>query len=230
MNHQSINNTTVMLLAAGHGKRMLPLTQHTPKALLRVGERSLIEHHLHRLQQQGFKNVVINLAYLGEQIRAKLGDGSQFNLQITYSDETNTGALETAGGIRHAMPLIDSDPFLVINADIATDINFASLVSPLHRAGRLVLVDNPVHNQNGDFELLPSQLLGLNQGINAKTFSGVALYQKRAFTSLEKGKCALAPVFRQLIRDDDLEGVLHQGQWTDVGTPERLAQLNQQAD
>lgn len=223
----SAANTTVVLLAAGHGKRMLPLTQHTPKPLLKVGESALIEHHLRRLQQRGFKQVVINLAYLGEKIRTQLGNGEQFGLSIDYSDESQSGALETAGGLKHALPLIKSDPFIVINADIWTDFNFDGLLTPPLRnnsQGRLVMVNNPAHNPNGDFAVNEAYL-----SVDAQekyTFSGIALYQQRLFSQLSDGKQALAPIFKQLIQQQSLEGIIYSGIWKDIGTPERLAEIN----
>lgn len=235
-------NITVVLLAAGRGKRMQPLTDHTPKPLLRVGKYSLIEHHLRRIAQQGFKHVVINIAHLASQIPQALGNGDQYGLSIQYSDESNGGALETAGGLKNAMPLIQSDPFIVINADIWTDFDNRHLLrSPLEYA-RLVMVDNPSHHSDGDFVLLDNGLLS-DPCIQARepaetdhktqtapplprlTFSGIAIYRKRVFDSLSSGKQALAPIFRQLIAEGKLEGLKFSGEWRDIGTPERLEQL-----
>lgn len=224
----SAADTTVMLLAAGHGKRMLPLTESTPKPLLKVGKHSLIEHHLLALNRAGFVNIVINIAYLSEKIKQQLGDGSQFGLQIRYSDEQNTGALETAGGIKNALPLIDSDPFLVINADIYTDFDFTEILQPLDSDGRLILVGNPEHNPNGDFAIQNNSFLGdREQDKDSYTFSGIALYQKALFATLDSGKQPLLPVFKTAIAQQKLEAQVYSGQWCDVGTPERLAQINQ---
>jgi len=225
MNHYQAQQTTVVLLAAGHGKRMRPLTNTVPKPLLKVGDHALIEHHLYRLAEYGFKNIVINLAYLGEQIRDQLLDGRKYGLNIRYSDEAQTGALETAGGLKKALPLIQSDPFLVVNSDIWTDFNFTKLLMPLKGVGRLVLVDNPPHNPNGDFGIDETNWLNL-ESAGKLTFSGVALYKKSIFTSLGSGKCALAPVLHALITRQNLEGVEHKGVWVDVGSPERLTELN----
>jgi len=235
--------TTVMILAAGQGKRMLPLTANTPKPLLKVGEYALIEHHLIRLQKLGFKHVVINIAYHATQIQQALGNGQQYGLNIHYSDESATGALETAGGICQALPLIDSDPFMVVNADIWTDFDFTKLLTPLKGLGRLVLVTNPPHNKKGDFTLSSQQTLGLidkestvpqntliQSSIPQKktaTFSGIALYKKALFADLPKDHLALAPVLRTAIQQNHLQGTLHQGEWQDIGTPERLSKLNQ---
>ena len=221
--------TTVVLLAAGHGKRMLPLTENTPKPLLRIGTRSLIEHHLYRLRGQGFRDVVINTAYLGEQISDHLGNGERYGLSINYSDESASGPLETAGGLFKALPLIKSDPFLVVNSDIWTDCDFAALLSPLDKCGRLVMVENPGHNSSGDFALSSDGLVvkaGADDG-ETLTFAGIALYHKQMFEGLKEQKLALRPVFEELITKQELYGIRHTGTWSDVGTPERLNELNQ---
>ncbi len=221
---------TVMLLAAGEGRRMLPLTQTTPKPLLKIGKRPLIEHHLSNLASFGFKNIIINTAYLASMIQNHIGDGSQFNLNINYSDESTTGALETAGGIINAIHLIKSDPFLVINADIWTDFKFSDLLKalPEKNRGRLALVNNPEHNQSGDFCIDNDNALCLKKedSSNSYTFSGMALYKKSIFTELTTGKQPLAPILRKLIAGNELENIIYQGSWTDVGTPERLQEIN----
>jgi MurNAc alpha-1-phosphate uridylyltransferase len=219
--------TTVMILAAGQGKRMLPLTVDTPKPLLKVGQHTLIEHHLYNLACAGFKNVVINHAYLGQQIVAALGSGERFGLSITYSDESETGALETAGGIIKALPLISSDPFLVINGDIYTEFNFSTLLNPLNSEARLVLVDNPAHNPNGDFSLI-KQDGGNNHSaaLRKYTFSGIGLYKKSLFTGIKQGAHPLAPVLYKALENKALETVHFAGLWLDVGTPERLNSLD----
>ena len=221
-------DTTVVLLAAGHGKRMRELTETTPKPLLKVGELSLIEHHLVRLAQQGFQNIVINLAYLADQIQDRLGDGSHYGLKILYSDESATGALETAGGIRHALHLIDSDPFIVINADIWTDYPFADLLKDFCGTARLVMVENPAHNQAGDFSVAAdsSRLQIVSDSNQTHTFSGIAIYHKASFEKLAPGPRPLAPVLRKLIAQQDLDGEVFEGLWQDIGTPERLAEIN----
>jgi len=218
-------NTSVVILSAGHGTRMMPLTKNTPKPLLKVGQYSLIEHHLLRLNRLGFQQIVINIAYLGEQIRNTLGDGSQYGLSIEYSDEAETGALETAGGLKAALPLIQSDPFLVINADIWTDYDFSQLLNPLEKQVRLVMVENPPHNPEGDFSISGDALLS-NNNKDKLTFSGIGLYQKSVFNELKDGKQALAPVFRSLIEQGEIEGVTIDSQWQDIGTPERLEAIN----
>lgn len=224
--NSSIANTTIVLLAAGHGKRMFPLTQHTPKPLLKVGKLTLIEHHLARISEMGFKHVVINTAYLAEQFPQTLGDGQRYGLNIEYSDESDTGALETAGGLKKALPLIRSDSFITINADIWTDYDFSQLLTTPVKQAKLVLVDNPKHNPKGDFHLHSDGTLS-NKGNNMLTFSGIATYQKNIFDHLDEGKQALAPVFRKLISQEKLEGIKHKGEWLDIGTPDRLQQLQQ---
>jgi len=229
-------NITAVLLAAGHGTRMLPLTANTPKPLLKVGNLSLIEHHITRLYKLGFRHIVINIAYLGEQIKQRIGDGDRYGVTIDYSDEQDTGALETAGGLKQAITLINSDPFIVINADIWTDFDFTTLLTPFpatHQVtqthlGRLVMVKNPEHNPEGDFALNSSGELSLESNSNhhKMTYSGIALYQKALFEQLPAGKKALGPVFKNLIKKQKLVGMEYQGAWLDIGTPERLAALN----
>ena len=221
--------TTVMLLAAGHGKRMLPLTQDTPKPLLKVNGISLIEYHLLALSKAGFKQIVINVAYLGEQIVAALGDGGNYGLEITYSNEIKQGPLETAGGIKYALPLIKSDPFLVVNADIWTDFDFNDALKELTTDARLVMVNNPDHNKQGDFSLSHGSKV-LTRGadcIESHTFSGIALYRKKVFRQLAEGALPLAPTFNSLIENNNIEGQVHDGVWEDIGTPERLSSLAQ---
>ena len=228
-------DTTVVILSAGHGTRMLPLTENTPKPLLKVGDLSLIEHHLVRLEQQGFKNIVVNIAYLGEQIRNTLGDGSQYGLNINYSDEADTGALETAGGLKAALPLINSDPFIVVNADIWTDFDFSKLLKKsLPQHARLVMIPNPPHNPNGDFGISNTKnedFFLLNNDKNSKrlTYSGIGLYSKSMFMDIEKGKQALGPILRNLCDQQEIEALAHDGEWKDIGTPERLEEIRQSA-
>lgn len=228
------HNTTVMLLAAGHGRRMRPLTNSTPKPLLKIAGKSLIEHHLERLSRAGFVNIVINHAYLGEQIVAKLGDGKQYGLAIQYSDESACGALETAGGIINALPLIESDPFMVVNADIFTDFPFADLLSSLNNLGRLVLVPNPPQHPNGDFSVDSANKLALAQETHANfTFSGIALYQKSLFSELANAAGhttkaqPLAPVLKNAIPQQQLDAIVYDGDWHDIGTPDRLSHINE---
>ena len=209
-----------MILAAGRGERLRPLTDVTPKPLLEVRGKPLIVYHIEALASAGFTDVVINLSWLGEQIRARLGDGTQFGVSIEYSEEVQ--ALETAGGIQQALPLL-SERFIVVNADVFTDYDFAALRtadSPAH----LVLVDNPHHNDRGDFSL--EQASVGNSGSPQHTFSGIAQYHRSFFAELEPGKQALAPLLRKAADKGQVSGELFQGTWIDIGTVERLAQLN----
>lgn len=217
-----------MLLAAGRGERMRSLGQETPKPLLRVGQHSLIEHHLYRLAKLGFHDIVINVAHLGTQIQSQLKSGDKYNLRIRYSDETKSGALETAGGIHNALPLLDSDPFMVINADIWTDFDFRDLLLPMDEIARLVMVPNPSQHPEGDFYLNDKGCLEAEHSNTSKrlTFSGIALYRKSLFDEMAPGKCALAPILHQQIALGRMSGLTHQGIWDDVGTPERLRDVN----
>ena len=212
------------ILAAGRGDRLRPLTDKTPKPLLRVGACSLIEHHLHNLQCAGISDVVINTSWLGEQIQKSLGDGSQYDLTINYSDEGDE-ALETAGGIIKALPLLDDDPFLVINADIWTDYDFSNLIQrPVHSEAHLVLVDNPEHNTEGDFSL--NDNIVKNLGPKMLTYSGIGIYTKSLFKGYAPGKRSLAPILREKIDANHISAEHYLGQWTDVGTIERLKKLD----
>ena len=212
------------ILAAGRGERLRPLTDKTPKPLLRAGAHSLIEHHLHNLQGAGISDVVINVSWLGEQIQKTLGNGSEYNLTINYSDEGGE-ALETAGGIIKALPLLDDEPFLVINADIWTDYDLSNLIQrPVHSEAHLVLVDNPDHNAKGDFSL--NDNIVKNSGTKMLTYSGIGIYTKALFKGYAPGKRSLAPILREKIDANHISGEHYLGQWTDVGTIERLKKLD----
>ena len=211
-----------MILAAGRGERMRPLTDHTPKPLLPVAGRPLIEHQIARVAGAGFRHVVINHAWLGERIEARLGDGSRWNLAIEYSSEGE--ALETGGGIHRALPLL-SDPFLVINGDIWTDIDYPSLRIAEEDLAYLVMVPNPPHNPGGDFMLDRGRVFDGGEG-ERLTFSGVGLYRHALFDGCKPGKFPLAPLLCAAMRGDRVGGQCHDGVWIDVGTPERLAQVD----
>ena len=176
----------------------------------------------------GFKHIVINIDYLGDQIRAQLGDGSGYGLEVQYSDESNTGALETAGGIKKALPLINSERFVCLNADVFTDFQFYKLLNKAENqtTAHLVLVSNPEHNPMGDFDLTPNGLLSENQG-ESLTFSGISLLSRTLFDDIPSGKQALAPILRKAIAEGKVTGEFHSGQWDDIGTPERLRDINQ---
>lgn len=204
---------------------MRPLTDHTPKPLLEVRGKPLIVWHLERLAAAGFREIVINHAYLGEQIESALGDGDRWGLSITYSPEKT--ALETAGGIARALPHLGDAPFLVVNGDIFTDIDFASLRTRLAdgRMAHLVLVDNPPQHPHGDFALDGN--MARLEGETMLTFSGVAVYAPDLFDGVSPDEPAkLAPLLRQAIARGLVSGERHGGIWHDVGTPQRLAELN----
>ncbi len=214
-----------MILAAGRGERMRPLTDSTPKPLLRVAGRPLIEHHIAALREAGFRDLVINHAWLGEQIVAQLGDGSRLGVRIAYSAEPE-GALETGGGIRQALPLLDGDAFLVVNGDIWTDFPYARLKQAPRGLAHLVLVDNPPHHPGGDFSLAHGRVS--DGGGQALTFSGIGVYRPELFASHAPGRFALAPLLRAAMHDGQVSGEHYRGGWTDVGTPQRLEALERQ--
>lgn len=214
-----------MILAAGRGERMRPLTDTTPKPLLQVGGKPLIVWHLERLAAAGFKEVIINHAHLGQQIEDVLGDGSRWGLTIRYSPEQ--AALETAGGIVNALPLLGEAPFLVVNGDVFCDIDFARLREGLlaDQLAYLVLVDNPPQHAYGDFALENGQLL--LDGQNRLTFSGVAVYAPSLFKGVLRGSVAkLGPLLKEAIMRGQATAFHHQGVWHDIGTPERLQSLD----
>ncbi|MBI3903890.1 MAG: nucleotidyltransferase family protein [Nitrosomonadales bacterium] len=220
-----------MILAAGRGERMRPLTDHTPKPLLMIGGKPLIVWHIERLARTGITDLVINHAHLGTQIEETLGDGSRYGVRIRYSPE-HPAALETAGGIAHALHLLGDKPFAVVNGDIWCDYDFAHLparAAALQNSGdtaHLVLINNPAHNPGGDFHLHDSRLLP--EGLSTKlTFSGIGLYQPALFTHIPRGtKAPLAPLLREQIALGKVSGEHYSGRWVDVGTPQRLEQLD----
>jgi len=209
---------TAMILAAGLGSRMRPLTNNTPKPLLEVGGKPLIVWHIEALKEAGFRDIVINVAYLGEQIIDYLGDGSQYGVNIIFSDEQEEGPLETAGGIVKALPLL-SETFLVVNGDIWTDYGYLYAFELLEdRLAHLILVSNPSHNLKGDFLLTGTK--------NRYTFSGIAYYSKKFFTHLDYGKAPLAPLLFDAIDNFNVTTEYYSGEWHDIGTPERLEKLD----
>ncbi len=220
-----------MLLAAGRGERMRPLTDHTPKPLLQAGGKPLIVWHIERLARAGITDLVINHAHLGAQIENALGDGSRYGVHIRYSPE-RPSALETAGGIANALPLLGDKPFAVINSDIYCDYDFAHL--PAHAAAlqtsndaaHLVLVDNPAHHPNGDFGLRHGRV---TDSAPKLTFSGIGIYQPVLFGQIPRGTAApLAPLLRAQIVLGKVSGEHYSGYWVDVGTPQRLEELDKQ--
>ncbi len=212
----------VMLLAAGRGERMRPLTDEVPKPLLNVGGKPLIVHLIEALVAEGFHELVINHAWHGAMIEKRLGDGRDFGASIAYSAEGDR-ALETGGGIRLALPLLGNDPFIAVNADIWTDFPFSSLPGALQTLGHLVLVDNPAHHPDGDFTLDGSRV-GDAEG-QRLTFSGIGVYRPELFAKLSEGRFALAPVLFDACGEGRLSGVHYTGEWSDVGTVERLDAL-----
>ena len=214
-----------MILAAGRGERMRPLTDHTPKPLLKVGGKPLIVWHLERLAKGGFKEIVINHAHLGAQIEQALGNGSEWDLSIQYSPEKI--ALETAGGIANALPMLGSEPFLVVNGDTFTEVDFVVLQHALqaNNHAHLVLVNNPPQHPNGDFAIEDGYLK--NTGVQMLTFSGVGVYHPDLFASVVRGEPAkLAPLLRNAIAENKASAEHYQGVWHDIGTPERLNALD----
>ena len=212
-----------MILAAGRGERLRPLTETVPKALVEVHGRSLLERHLDNLRSAGIETVVINLGWLGEQIADRVGSGHDYGLDVVYSPESDN-ILETGGGIHRALPLLGSEPFLVVNADIYTDIPLPPARLDGDDLGHLVLVPRPAHKERGDFDLRDGRIR--DSGEAAYTFSGVAVYRPEFFADREPGRFPLAPMLKAAARADRLAGSLYEGLWEDVGTPQRLAELN----
>jgi len=222
-----------MILAAGRGERMRPLTDNTPKPLLMAGSKRLIEYHLFNLAAAGFKNVVINVAWLGQQIIDVIGKGEKYNLNIQYSNEGDN-ALETGGGIFNALPLLGDNPFLVINGDVWTDYPFENLYNySLKDKAHLVLINNPAHNPQGDFAINNNRLF--ESETEKFTFSGIGVYSADFFTPYKNGqpqkeiheKYPLAPMIRKYISENKISGELFKGKWMDIGTQQRLEDLIQ---
>ena len=224
-----------MVLAAGEGRRMKPLTDVTPKPLLTVAGRPLIEHHIVALRDAGVTDIVVNVSYLGQQLIEFLGDGSRWGVELMVSEEA--APLETAGGIVQALPCLGDQPFLLVNGDIYTDFPFATLmqVSPIAGGGYLVLVPNPLHHPEGDFCLHGRRLEFIEEGssmgelaaaIQSVTYSGIGLYDPKLFAAEAPGKNPLRPLLDRAVAGALLQGELYSGVWEDVGTPERLASIN----
>jgi len=206
---------TAMILAAGRGERMRPLTNERPKPLLEVKGKPLIVWHLEKLAQNGFKKVVINIAHLGYMIPEQLGDGSKWDIEIIYSDEQDSGAQESAGGILKALEHL-SDEFLVVNGDVWCDYEFNNSFSLDDKLAHLILVENPEHNPKGDFEYKDSKY----------TFSGIGYYSKKIFANIAQTKLALAPILKENIEKNKISFELYKGKWMDIGTPQRLKEAN----
>ena len=214
-----------MLLAAGRGERMRPLTDHTPKPLLVAGGKPLIVRHLEALARAGVCDVIINLSWLGPQIRTVLGDGRDFGVRIQYSEE-GSPPLETGGGIFQALPLLGPAPFLVVNGDTFTDIDLRALRLSAAADAHLVLVPNPAQHPRGDFDLDGEQVL--DREPRPFTYSGIGVFSPALFAGCTAGRFALLPLFQRACAAGRLQGERHEGLWRDIGTPERLAALNRE--
>lgn len=212
-----------MILAAGRGERLRPLSDLRPKAMCIVNHIPLIEYHIAKLAAAGFERIVINHAYLGDQIRRHVGDGSLWNVEICYSPEP-PGGLETGGGIVNALPLIGNQPFVTVNADIYTDYCFKSLNLSIPTLAHLVLVNKPTHFIHADFGLSKSKQLQCTD--KQYTFTGIACYRPELFINWKLGRYSMGPVLRQLAFDQQATGELFQGTWLDVGSPEQLVRAN----
>lgn len=222
-----------LIFAAGKGERMRPLTEHTPKPLLPVGGKRLIEWHLEKLAALGVKTVVINTSWLAECFEPALGDGSRWGMRLIYSYE-GPEPLETGGGMAKALPHLGTDPFIAVNGDVFCEADFSLLPSAPEGLAHLVMVDNPEHNPNGDFALLENGILA-SEGDQRLTFSGIGVYRPELLLRYQAQwqsvdatdpRFKLAPILRQAMREGLISGSHYQGLWTDVGTPERLALLN----
>jgi len=213
-----------MILAAGRGERLRPLTDEIPKPLVEVAGRPLIEHHLEALSAAGFREVVVNQGHLGGRLRDRLGDGSRWNIHLHWSDE-RPEALETGGGIFKALPLLGPGPFLVVNGDIWTDYAYARLRAVKCDWAHLVLVPNPPHNPEGDFALEGARVR--ETGATRLTFSGIGVYHPRLFDECRPGKFSVVPLLRAAMDRRVVTGERHNGGWSAAGTPERLAALRQ---
>ncbi len=211
-----------MILAAGRGERLRPITESMPKALVEVQGRSLIERHLDAVKAAGVDTVVINLGWLGEQIADRVGSGTRYGLSVVYSPE-GEDILETGGGIQRALPLLGSEAFLVVNADVFTDMPLPTAM-PDDSDGHLILVPTPAHKDQGDFDLINGQVA--NGETPVLTFSGIAVYRPEFFAACNAGRFPLAPMLRRAADESRLTGRIFDGTWEDVGTPQRLEELN----
>lgn len=217
-----------MILAAGFGHRMRPLTLHTPKPLLKVGGKPLIVWHIENLKRAGITDIVINTAWLADQLHQALGNGSAFGVQITWSNEID--GLETAGGVIHALPYLGEDAFILINGDVWTDFEFEHLqnVELGTALAHLMLVNNPPQHPKGDFGLSGGLALQITESVEQTfTYSGIAVLSPQLFAGLVEGKRPLAPLLKVAMQTQQVSAQMLLGQWVDVGTPQRLADLDQ---
>ena len=222
LRHTLLPKMRAMILAAGRGERMRPLTDKLPKPMLPAGGKPLLQYHVEALARAGFTELVINHARFGERIEAWLGDGSAFGVNIRYSAEGEC-PLETGGGIKRALPLLGDDPFLVVNGDIWTDFPFASLQPTLAGLAHLVLVPNPAHHPDGDFTLADGEVRSAGQP--AHTFRGIGVYHPALLQPVPEHTFPLAPVLCRAMENHRVTGELYQGRWFDIGTLARLAEL-----
>ena len=214
-----------MILAAGRGERLRPYTDSTPKPLLKAGNFLLTEYIIQALAKASITEIIINIAHLADQFPSILGNGHQYGVNITYSLEQD-GALETAGGIINALPLLGDEPFLIVNGDVWTDYNYQELVQktlPTDSLCHLVLINNPAHNPQGDF-VLTSGLIKA-EGDVKYTYSGIGIYHPALFSGLSIHRLALKPILLKAIAEEQISGELYQGEWSDIGTIERLESL-----
>ena len=212
-----------MILAAGRGERLRPITDTVPKALVEIRGRSLLERHLDAVRAAGVDTVVINLGWLGEQIADRIGSGSAFDLNVIFSAEGND-ILETGGGIQRALPMLGSDPFLVVNADVYTDMPMPEANLDEQTLGKIVLVPTPADKAGGDFDLVDGRVRNTDKP--QLTFGGVAIYRPEFFSGCSPGRFPLAPLLRAAADADQLAGSEYRGIWEDVGTADRVAALN----
>lgn len=212
-------------MAAGRGERLRPLTDTLPKPLAPVAGKPLIVYHLEALAKAGIRDVVINLSWLGDRIKDALGDGHDYGVRIRYSEEGPV-PLETAGGIFNALPLLGSEPFLVVNGDVWTDIDFGLLALDDASEASIVLVPNPTHNSRGDFALDGDTVIDRDGASQSYTYSGVGMYRPEFFSGCSPGRFPLLPLLKRAIAARRLRGQLHQGEWCDVGSIERLRELD----
>jgi len=213
-----------MILAAGKGERMRPLSLHTPKPMLEAGGKPLLQYHIEALAAAAVRQVVINTGRLGDRIEAWLGQGDRFGISIQYSHEGEV-PLGTGGGIRQALPLLGSNPFILVNGDIWTDFDYSGLPASIPGLAHLVMVDNPAHNPDGDFALSNGSLA--TRGQHMLTYSGIGVYSPDLFADSEHNLFSLTPLLRQAIDKNRVTGQHHTGSWFDIGTPDRLDELNQ---
>lgn len=216
--------TKAFILAAGRGKRMRPITDHTPKALLKVNGKSLIIYHIEKLCAAGVTDIIINLDYLGEKIRHTLGNGHSMGVNIEYSIERR-GALGTAGGIVHALPLLGEKPFIVINCDIWSNLYYKQLPKHITNLAHLIMVSNPKHHSQGDFSLANGRVIYNKNANQQYTYSGIGIYQRTFFKNCQEGYLPLGLLLKYGAEHGNISGEIFSGQWFDIGTPERLNAL-----